>query len=290
MTADLFVVHLVSRGVAGARSGWDTPNGTVHHEVVSWSRSPATLSQADIVVAHGLAPLVVAQAIVGAGPRLVYRPVGATRANRRRLQRGLRADWIAAPSRRTGRTTASAMGLDRTRVTVFRSDDRASWDALTAELLERGPAASNLPEAPQAIREPIALLPPRTGRVLGLAIAGLAPTAPAPVDPDVGGGPVAPVAQSLPAPTPEATSPPPGPDGTATGSRPRRSRSAQCAPRAWSREPRRRRGRTLEPGPALVAIPPRRRATGRARRRRHEGATKGARTARRCRRSRGRRP
>jgi hypothetical protein len=143
MTADLFVVHLVSRGAAGVRSGWDTPNGTVRHEVVSWSRSPATLSEADIVVAHGLAPLVVAQAIVGAGPRLVYRPVGATRASRRRLRRGLRADWIAAPSRRVGRASASALGLDRSRVTVFRSDDRASWDALTAELLGRGAAAEN---------------------------------------------------------------------------------------------------------------------------------------------------
>jgi hypothetical protein len=144
MTADLLVVHLVSRGVTGVRSGWDTPNGTVRHEVVSWSRSPATLSKADIVVAHGLAPLVVAQAVAGAGPLLVYRPVTASRISQRRLRNGLHADWVAAPNRRIGRATAGALGLDRNHVTVFRNDDRATWDALTATLLAHSETGSSV--------------------------------------------------------------------------------------------------------------------------------------------------
>ena len=148
MTADLFVVHLVSRGVAGAHSGWDTPNGTVHHEVVAWSRSPASLSEADVVVAHGLAALVVAQAIVGVGPCLVYRPVGATRANRRRLQRAAARD-LDRRSEPAYRSCHRLRAGTRPRsLTVFRSDDRAVMGALTAELFERGPAASNLSESP----------------------------------------------------------------------------------------------------------------------------------------------
>ncbi len=135
MTRALLVVHLVSRGVSGERSGWHTADGAVRHEVVSWRQSPTTLSRADIVVAHGLAPLVVAQAIANSGPKLVYRPFNANRGTRRRLRRGLRADWVAAPTRRIGRATAAALGLERARVTVFRNDERAAWDALIASLM-----------------------------------------------------------------------------------------------------------------------------------------------------------
>ncbi len=137
MTAEFLVVHLVSSGVAGVRSGWDTPDGAVRHEVVSWRESPATLTRADMVVAHGLAPLVVAQSIIGAGPKLVYRPFDATRPTRRRLRGGLRADWVAAPTRRIGRKTAGALRLDANHVTVFRTDDRAAWDIMTTALLDR---------------------------------------------------------------------------------------------------------------------------------------------------------
>lgn len=155
--ADLLVVHLVSRGVAGIRSGWDAPDGTVRHEVVSWRQSPSTLSRADVVVAHGLAPLVVAQAIVGTGPKLVYRPSGASRATRRRLRSGLKADWVAATNRRSGRADASALGLPRHRITVFRNDERAAWDRLVSAMLRQD---GDVGRASSKRHEPGATLPP----------------------------------------------------------------------------------------------------------------------------------
>ncbi len=69
------------------------------------------------------------------GPRLVYRPTNSTRATRRRLRRGLHADWIAArePPEWVGRS-AAALGLGRQRITVFRNEDRAAWDEVVARL------------------------------------------------------------------------------------------------------------------------------------------------------------
>ena len=171
MPADILVVHLVSRTVAGVRSGWETRDGAVRHEVVSWRESPATLTAAQIVVAHGLAPLVVAQSVVGAGPLLVYRPFDAARPTRRRLRGGLHADWVAAPTRRIGRASASALGLDASRISVFRNDDRAAWDVVTAALLHYDDDAA-------ATGDPALFADPSRGAGRPAGVAGDRPTLP----------------------------------------------------------------------------------------------------------------
>jgi hypothetical protein len=145
------VVHLVSPGAAAVRSNLDAPDGSVCHEVVSWRDWPPTLPGADLVVAHGLPALVVAQLIDENSQRLVYRPSGPTRVRRHRWCRRLHVAWIAAPDRRSGRTAAASLGLAKNRVVVVGDDDPAAWSVLVSSALHHvGPRSDHTTADPRA--------------------------------------------------------------------------------------------------------------------------------------------
>jgi hypothetical protein len=129
------VVHLMSPGAASVQSDWDAPDGSVRHRVVSWRSIPPAISKADLIVAHGLAALVVSQTLANVGPGLVYRPTGATRSRRRPWSRRLRASWVAAPASRPGLAAAAALGLTRDRVVVVGDDDFDGWNRLALSMI-----------------------------------------------------------------------------------------------------------------------------------------------------------
>lgn len=138
---DVLAVHLVSERVTGARDS-ALPDASVRHEFVSWRDSAAPLARADVIFAHGLASLVVAQKFADSGVPIVFRPTTANRAVRRRLRQGVRASWVAAPDRRTGLAVAGPLGLERRFVTVVRDDDLQAWDLL-ALMLKRQPESAD---------------------------------------------------------------------------------------------------------------------------------------------------
>jgi hypothetical protein len=263
------VVHLMSPGAAAKQPGWDAPDGSMHHEFVSWREIPPTVSTADLVVAHGLAALVVSQTMTNIGPGLVYRPTGTARSRRRPWSRRLRASWVVAPESRVGMAAAAALGLDRERVAVVADDDHDAWNRLAWSLVRFEQIDRDLLPGRPARVGPLSALRRAFGR------SALAPPevqvaevdAPVVVEPIV----VEPVVADPPAVVPPVAEPapelpvPPAPDAEPTAPRRVARRSAlrrafvwRDASRRWARhEPSEADARVDLPAPdATVGDPP----------------------------------